>query len=47
MAARSGDAAAFKRRMERQNERRQDVCDLWERLDDVVADASEFPHDAN
>jgi len=46
--ARSGASttAAWKRRMELQNERRQSTYDLWERLDDLVTDASEFPHDA-
>jgi len=47
MVSRLGDAGAWKRRMELQNERRQDTFDLWERLDDLVTDTSEFPLDAN
>ena len=40
----SGDATAWKRRMGQQNVRRKDTDDLWRRLDDLIADASEFPH---
>jgi len=43
----SGDGAAWKRRMELQNERRKAENDLWRRLDDLVTDASEFPHAEN